>query len=348
MVATLFSISRFMCFFLGLSLLLKQKLSNFNIGLFAFLLVIALSTFLHSGTIIPVISITIDVVTLMVFLDYGLSWNSKQTIKILANVLNAMCIIGFLTTIIWPNGLWLDVEKGTKLFLLGGNYNSIGPRFLMALIINALYYEKQKSWLPVVWGMILLAYISIWTVGSMTSLVGVSLFTLYLIVRTRWSIDKVYVWMGFLVLVTAQLVFVFMHNEANVNPLSTYFVENVLGKSSDFTFRTGIWIRSTLLFKKSFWLGYGFQNVDFYYAMIDGRTPHNYILNILLKGGIVGLTIFSLWIYSAVSRAHRLVNQHSNLLEIGTLIIFIMLLMEVYPFLFIFILVYLLYKSPDL
>lgn len=348
MVASFFSIVRMLCFMMGITLLLKQKISNFNIGLVSFFIVIAVSTIMHSGPLVPVVSIALDVVTLLVFLDYGLSWDSKRTIKILANVLNAMCVIGFLTTIIWPNGLWLNVEKGTKLFLLGGNYNSIGPRFLMALIVNALYYEKQTSWMPVIWVMTVIAYISIWTVGSMTSLVGVSLFTLYLIVRTRWSIDKVYVWIGFFMLVCAQFVFVFMHNEANVNPISTYFVENILGKSSDFTFRTGIWIRSMILFKKSFWIGFGFQDVDFYYAMIDGRTPHNYILNILLKGGVVGFTVFSLWIYSAVYRAHRIVNQHSNLLEIGTLIIFIMLLMEVYPFLFIFLLVYLLYKSPDL
>jgi hypothetical protein len=67
MVASVFSIARMLCFVMGITLLLKQRLSNFNIGLVSFFIVIAVSTLIHSGPLVPVFSIALDVVTLLFF-----------------------------------------------------------------------------------------------------------------------------------------------------------------------------------------------------------------------------------------------------------------------------------------
>ena len=346
-----FSLLRFLCFGIALLYVLRERLNLFSFKLGFYFLYLIFLTVVLGGTWIPIFSQAIDTFTILSIFYAGLIYDKKMVLQAMSVSLYFYVLLSLLTELLYPEGMW--VVEGSMRFIVGGNYNQIGICVVLALMVNMAYSDLYAHWKPLVYGLMICSIVAEFLVGSMTSMVGVTVLSLYYIFRTGTRIDRTIIFISALLFIVLQYFFVFSLNLASVNPLTRYFVEEVLGKSSNFTYRSDIWARALTMFDHKMWLGYGFMDADAFKSLINGKSPHNFVLSLLLEGGFLGLFLFGNVFYTVYKKAKRTPGRLRNLLEFGLVVILIMMLMEVYPVQAIFTVFGLLYyihlieEEPD-
>ena len=132
------------------------------------------------------------------------------------------------------------------------------------------------------------------------------------------------------------------------NNFAVWFVEDVLKKDMTFTNRAHVWIESVILFLDSFWVGYGIQPPEWFDSHFGVLSAHNFILTMLLKGGVVLFCIFVVILFVCVGRANKNVNVSTTFLQFGCCAFLLMMTMESYSMMFVFYYLFLNYFSPNL
>jgi len=132
------------------------------------------------------------------------------------------------------------------------------------------------------------------------------------------------------------------------NEFIVWFIEDVLGKDLTFTDRARIWLEALAMIVESPWVGYGVRDVEWFNHHFDVLTAHNFILTMLLKGGVILLTIFIAIVGVAVKSANQNKTPVVNVLQFGCCSLLLMMTMETYSMLLIFFLIFLNYFSNTL
>lgn len=250
--------------------------------------------------------------------------------------------------ILFPSWMFLG-ENTNNSFLLGGNYNAMGSRFIAAIVCCSLCANYGKLWRINYIAVTLVSIITLILVNSMTSFASIMVYVMISLLPSL-QLRKYATLSLSVVLVLFQLFVVFNGNGLHDNELAVYIVEDVLGKDITFTHRTDMWEQSLQYFVKSPIAGYGFLSYNWYveHMVCWGIGPHNFILVILLYGGIILLSLYLFIIYYAFRSVFNHFDNQSMTLILGTVTIFFMMLMEVYPFFFVFIFLTLLYHYKEL
>ena len=261
----------------------------------------------------------------------------------LSTMLKASCVAFSLCTyanlvvmILFPS--WaLSTGSSIHGFLLGGNYNQLGARFLCAIITNILCLRLSRKW----WfNLIPLCVVSISTlaiVGSKTSLSSILLF-LFVTILFSQSIKIKRMIMGgyFAFYLLFQCVVVFSGKGLQNNALAVYIVEDLLKKDLTFTQRTDLWDSAARLFTQSPLMGYGYVDRDWYLANLSSNAvgPHNFIFSILINGGLILIGIFIVMFLITYYNYRHHINSTTTTLMLGLITLLFMQLMEVYPIFF--------------
>ena len=270
--------------------------------------------------------------TLIIFNYYKI--HTEKIIKFFAISLS-FCVYANLAHLITHPTLWM-VETGKEGagYLLGNNYNQMGCRLIIALGTNILCVKYNKLWLVNYIATAISAIVSLFMVGSMTSLSMIILFTLYTLIPFA-KLKKNILITTFIIFILFQFFVVFNGRGLENNDLARYLVEDVLHKDLTFTHRTYLWDAALKIIPKSPIWGYGLVEGEWYKAHMSSIAmgPHNFILAVLLNGGIILLIFYSIICgYSINSIRPYFKDTEVKNLIFSTICLWIMALMEMYPY----------------
>lgn len=243
--------------------------------------------------------------------------------------------------------LWVQVNENENVisgFLLGGNYNQMGPRLLCGMIANILCLKYSKwFWVPLI-PLTLTCIALLLMVQSMTSFVSLLLLLIFCclpgIKFPRLCIT------GLICAVVFFQVFVCFNGKGiENNETATWFIVEVLGKDITFTNRTELWDAALRIFGSSPLIGYGYPTAEWYYSNMASSAigPHNLVLGLMIYGGVPAVILFVALILSSVLKVLKTKDGYATALYATIAVLLLMSLMEVYTITIIFFIIILTY-----
>lgn len=318
----------------------KNKTTLLDWGMVLYGCIILYSSIDHHilfANIVPFISTALDIFIIWTILRTFFANNDDFPIKALIISLSFLIYLNFVLLLFSPNGIWEGKEiDDANRYLLGGNYNQMGKAFILAIALNSIYTHRNAQLKKNLILLSVISVVSLLLVGSKTSTVGVIILISFTLLPTSKLRSA-----GLLAFAIVYCVFqvsVVLQGGEVTNPYVVDFVENVLHKDMTFTYRTDIWYQSVLSIAHSPVIGYGYQSPEWYEQEIGGVMPHNYVLSVLMKGGIV-LLLCAIANILLAYRQYRIHNNYTHqILFITLFILLFMQLFEVYSFLIVAIL----------
>ena len=224
-------------------------------------------------------------------------------------------------------------------YLIGGNYNQMGGRMLPGLVLNILCVSYGRRWWVNLIAYFVMSMWSLGIVGSMTSLASLIIFAIFCMLKSS-SLRSIALGGYFAVYVLFQVFVVFSGGGLKDNPLAVYLIKDVMNKDMTFTNRTVLWDAAGRIFGESPLIGYGWVPGEWYVAHMTNVAigPHNFIYSILVNGGIVLLSILISLVVVSLKNNNFKTSYYSWILVSGIMTYAFMMLMEVYPFFFLFLL----------
>lgn len=229
--------------------------------------------------------------------------------------------------------MWLiEDDKTNAGYLLGGNYNAIGCRIIAALLTAILALRLSKWWWLNLVPLAAASLAILFMVQSMTSVTCVILLLiLFLLPNLRLQRLACY---GLFAIVILFEVFVCLQGKGfENNDIARWFIVEVLGKDITFTNRTGMWDSALRTVTETPLWGWGYPDEHWFFSYMSSFAygTHNFILGMLVYGGILGLTLYCCIFYTGFRPllAHR--DYHSNAILIAMAVLHVMMLMENYP-----------------
>lgn len=244
--------------------------------------------------------------------------------------------------------MWLVGEKTNMGYILGGNYNSIGCRIICAVATNILCLRISKwFWVNLI-GLVIVSFAILFMVQSMTALTCLFLFIFICMLPStrlqRWAIFSILIFT-----VLFEVFVCFQGKGFENNEFARWFLIDVLGKDVTFTLRTEKWDSSLqLIFESPIW-GYGSPDADWYYSHLSAMAvgPHNFVLGVLINGGIVALVLYFAVFYYGFKQIMYVSDRCSYVILGAIASLAVMSLMEYYPLQFPFFLLALAYYYPN-
>lgn len=271
----------------------------------------------------------------------------EMVVKCFAMAFTVCVWINFVHLVTHPL-LWLvDDYKDATGYLFGNNYNQMGCRMMVALASNVLCLRYSRIWLV---NMILLAAVivgSLAMVGSMTSLSMILVFLVCCLLPTS-KLRLTAICGLFAVFLLFQIFVVFNGRGLENNELAVYIVEDVLKKDLTFTYRTHMWESALKIIEESPIWGWGFADADWFKANMSAFAigPHNFILSILIHGGVILLGIYVMICGKVVKTIlPYFKRKNMQLLLLAVACLWVMSLFEMYPYTIMFYALALLYYS---
>lgn len=293
----------------------------------------------------------LQVFIFLLLLDNYWKQDLVGSMRMLAVILSLLVYLNTILYILYPDGLWIDTSMeslGDNRRYLFGNYNATGSITLLALLAQGIYtISTSRGKL----NMYLLCAVGIWTcwdMGSMTSVVGLSILTLYFVFRKL--IRHPFVWIiGFFVFYTAFFAFVVWGgNSIEQVPIATRFIEDVLQKNTTFSTRTELWYNSVQLILDRPWIGYGPQDTHWMVVHVGNSSSHNLWLHILVEGGLLLFIPFSGLFIGAFLTAYRAKNTAAQFAAVTLAVLILMSLFEAYNRVIIFMLFISVYSTQHI
>lgn len=347
-VDLMMSMMRYAVFLVVMALYLKRpSITRFDFLWCIFLFYLITTTILGDGILVSVIGPAIDI-SLLMMLFHVYPDDGRQILKSTTIALSFYAYMNLLLLFLYPNGLWIDPISGKGYYLLGGNYNGMGARFVMALVTNLMICkDSTKAKLNFVC-LLAVSLFSVLFVHSMTSTVSI-LLLLGLWIAARMRKRKLLMISFFALYMFIQSFVVFMLTDLSDTPYVANFIENTLHKNLTFTHRTVLWENSNRMISESPWLGYGYHDKVWNAEHMDGPGSHNFVYTILLYGGFPLLAIFITLVIAALRHSSDYLNDKRFCqLILGITTLFFMMIFEYYTFFIIAYLVCLIYYYPQL
>lgn len=322
-------------------------LSMFDIAVFLLFLTIISFSFINATDLKSAVYRAIEVWFLLLLFNFYI-----EKVDVLLRSLAfgfSCCIYGNLALMIFFPDWMFVAEDSFDSFILGGNYNQMGCRFITGIILNIMCIKYGKKW---IFNTILISAVSIITllmVGSMTAISTISLLLLCCLVPST-SLKKM-IALGYFIFYLLFHFFVVFNGEGlHNNELAVYIIEDVLGKDITFTNRTGMWDAALRIIEKSPVIGYGMVDREWYLGNMSSFAigPHNFVLSLFIYGGIVLFIIFWWIFFMAIQKMHGHIDGIGSTLLIGIVTMMFTMSFEVYPFFFVILLLALAYYYPQI
>lgn len=265
---------------------------------------ILLISLLNVGSINSLLYELSSVIGLATMFELGASINITKIINVTYWVLYAYIAINLITLILYPQGMY-STMGGDGITVYWQNWFLGYKNYPIRLFIPVLAiahircYIYDKMFLSTVFLYIICWYSAI-RLDSSTSLVGMLVFTLGIFCLYNFKyirkIINIYTIMAMIIISFLMIVVMQEQNELSV------FITNYFGKDLTFTGRTTIWAGTMKAFLNNPLWGYG-QFTAAQFQQISGTFafhPHNYFFYLLIRGGIIELTLALLIFFEMV------------------------------------------------
>lgn len=294
------------------------------------------------------IYISLEIILILVLMRY---YRERMKMVIICFALSlSLCIYCNVLHMSQHPELWIvEEEKAGRGYLLGGNYNGMGIRMIVALITNIACLKFSKWWLINLIPLIIACILPLFIVGSMTSLTSIIIFLLFCLLPSS-RIRRMATIGMFSFFLLFQIFVVFSGNGIEHNDLAVYFIEDVLHKDITFTYRTYMWDSALSLIAKSPIWGHGYADEAWFRANMSNFAigPHNFILSVLIYGGVVLLILYITICFKALLSIFACKDHIAEIVCFGVVTLMFMMLMEMYPYPLVFYLLALAYYYPNI
>lgn len=271
-------------FLLMITAVLEIKL-NWAIGLFAlYQSIILLSSFLNQGFSSGILTVTVAAVLLFMLLQSSYYYE----------IVSAICVIVVLSVIINFPIMIPKLSDMNAEFFIGGK-NALGmfliPGAFLLLVnsLNSTFKISKKTVLAIV-----LCLISVFIGSSGTGMVVAFLAVVLMVLATKFKPKKL---VYNTVILTFYALFILFSEEFFATQYWLDFTD-FLGKDSTLTSRTTIWTIAKEIISENWLFGSG-RGTEISYVNTWGEgqliyEAHNFILEILMEGGVVAFIIYSI------------------------------------------------------
>lgn len=334
----------------------QQKIEANNIerlGLLYFTIIFIVSIFynLQTTQLVSLIGRTIEITTMLMLFHLHMN-NLKPFVYTVAIVLSICVYINYYYLLLDPNGI-PNLQTGESFYFLGTNYNQIGIKVIIAFICSLIAMTSNILFFINLLSLAFVGINSLLIVGSMTSLICFILILFACIVPLGKFIKNI-ILVGLIGFIVYFQVFVVFGGDTLETSVTDSFLL-LLGKDNTFTGRTQLWAASANMFWEAPLFGHGYISANDYLASEHfrgmGISPHNYIYSILHKGGIFLFVVVSMLIkksYQEIKFYMRNDDKVAFVILISNIVLFVMMLFEVYETFYLFFLLSLMYYYPDI
>lgn len=333
----------------------RLRLNYFHWMWLVYLLLLTYSSISHNMFYLGNIFIpAIGVATLLMIVHIECSHNVDVFLAIFSRIFFFFVFLNFILILLFPDGIWVDPNElkldldgeEVRRYFIGGNRNQMGGTLLVASIVSTVHYYKTHDGFVMMLFTIVLSLFSVLIIGSKTSLLGFSLFIIFLLINRSNSKFKHKILLLIIIFYFMLQPFLLLSNTGVFqNEIITYLVEDVLHKDMTFSGRTIIWESSILMILNSPLFGYGWQDTDWYEFYINGVFAHNFILHVLLRGGVILLLCTIIIITMAIRQSVKNGSVPAFIAHAGFWIFLFMMSTDIYNFLMIVLIITLLYSS---
>lgn len=306
-----------------------------------------LSTYIQKGTYSKVLILFIQCYGLIICLQYWIEDYTEQVYKILYAYLFMLVFINWISVSLFETGL-IQVStyanKYVAYYFLGVT-NQMGAYILFASCMSIIYcLIKEKICFSAII-LNLCGYFTLLQVWSATSLLGMTFMLISLLVLSQRKIlKKIFTPIkNILYILCVHYLIVILSSGAAFS----YLIVNILKKDLTFSGRRTIWEYALLQIKESPFWGYGeIQNARYITVGTAKFNAHNIFLQISLEGGIILFLIMLGIILFCFLEVKQCKNEKIGIIltELG-IILFVMMVAEVYSFLIIFSTLFFIYSS---
>lgn len=246
-----------------------------------------------------------------------------------------------------PDMWLLEDTKQNYGFILGGNYNQMGSRLIIALTAGMLSVRYSKwLWLNLT-PLFISCFAILFMVRSMTALSCLFLFLIVFLFRNKrlLSLGAMGMYIG---IILFQFVVCFSGTGLENNDLARWFIVDVLEKDMTFTGRTEMWDSALRVIAESPVWGYGFVDADWFNTHMSSRAigAHNFILNTMVYGGILLLALYFVIVIKSIGSLIRINDICSVKMIAAFGVMSIMMLFEAYETPLVLLLLAIMYYYP--
>ena len=338
-----------MCSVVALYFIVRQRtITRTDLIVIFFLTFIALSSFAHGTDGIHWVYVGFSVC----LIRFTFNFYQHHLTPLIVGLTLGFSVSVFLQLyqLVTQPDLWMIADnKEVTVYILGGNYNQMGSRLLVAMVLNLLCTRISKLFYILLVPTVISCIAIPLMVGSMTAATSILLFLLMCLIPwprlRRMGIVALLVFVALF-----QLLVCFNGKGIENSDLAVWFVEDVLGKDITFTNRTHMWDSALRIIVDSPLWGYGFPDKDWYLTHMSSFAigPHNVMLAMLIYGGVVTFAIYLYILVRSILQAAGVRGYGADVLLSGIAIISLMQLMEVYSVPIIFALFLLAEYYPQL
>ena len=237
---------------------------------------------------------------LLIFNYYEASY--RTIIRAIIFVLSIAIYCQLYQCVTHPEMWFFEGEKQARGFLLGGNYNGMGIRMLIALTASMIGLKYSK-WIKInLITLTISCFAILFMVRSMTSLSGMFLLLFLFLIKNKklLLIGAVGMYVGAFLF---QTFVCFSGTGLENNEFASWLVKDVMEKDLTFSYRTYIWDSALRVFAESPIWGYGYFSIDWFKAHISSEGGmDNFIICHMIYGGIILLSLYTILVLKTLLR----------------------------------------------
>lgn len=286
-----------------------------------------ISTLINKKNIYTMMIQAITIITFCMLSEVCIRENAQIFFHSLFYLLFVLININFIFLLRYPNGMAVAEYYYYPVNFLGID-NQLSPILTIAIVSSFLFvcYGGNKVLAYFLSTVSLLTTVIMW---SATGVVCMMIFLMLSIFTNRlfWRkiLNSLWAYMGIIV---ANIMILFM----DIQNFFAYFIIEFLGKNLTLSGRIEMWKQAVNMIKQRWLLGYGISS-GHGYVFWKGRFyyTHNGILEVLIQGGVLALTMFVLMIaVQAINLYKYRENKVEAILLAGSIANMVGLLTEAY------------------
>lgn len=312
-----------------------------NVGLveiffIMYILYMSLISLLRSSTSFTYnISLAVGLLLCLLSIRRNFYQDYECTIRTISLYFFIAIFANFMSIILYPDGLYmsrssLGVEYQNYFLGLDNAFGMVVfPGATYCLYKSELYGKYKTIKAFVIFAMILIPYlITMSASGLIATIVYIVIYILYRL-RLFKNILSFKVFIPLMVILS--LVIITGDSILYTNSALSNYVASFLGKDLTFSGRTSIWIAGIAQFLQHPIIGYGVSaSSGVVYFLGAYRIAHNFWLQILLEGGIVGTILYFIFMYSSNTKKNLGIQYNESLIifDLGVCAMMVYMLME--------------------
>lgn len=320
-----------------------NALERLSIFYFIFLFLLTILYGNASTNLVPLIGRSMEIATLLMIVK--MHKNDLTFVLTTGTIVFSVCVYCNLFVLV-QNPLGLIGDDGEAYYLLGTNYNQIGPKVIIAFLFSVLLSSRRKAVIINTIAVAVTGMISLVVVNSMTSAVSMALLLVGYLLSWNRRFSNLILWGSLAAVILFQILVVFFGNGLSSDGSNAFL--DLIGKDPSFTGRTELWTYSAGYFWDSPFWGHGYIDPSDYldsgYFYGISKNSHNYIYNVLHKGGLILLLVIFMMIKISYRHIKARIDERSAYIILMTGVTFlIMCLFEVYDAIYTYLLLIFMY-----